>query len=203
MVETVIQFITDTILSLGYIGIILLSAVDAAFMPIPSEIIISFSGFLVSEGKLNMHSVAFCGAFGNLLGSIVCYVVGYFGGRPILKQYGKYISIRERELDIADRFFTRYGAVTVFITKVIPMLRTYIMLTAGIARMRFYLFCLFAFCGALLYCYILVYAGMALGENWVRVKQYAYVLDRVFLSTVILLIVFWLLGRLRKRSAMG
>ncbi len=203
MIEAIVKLITETILSLGYFGIVLMSAIDAAFMPLPSEIIISFSGFLVSEGRLNFHAVAFSGAFGNLLGSIVCYAVGYYGGRPLLHRYGRYISIRERELDIADRFFLRYGSVTVFFTKIIPMLRTYIMLTAGIARMPFFLFCIFAFGGALLYCYMLTYAGMVLGENWEQIKGYAQILDKIFLAVLLALILFWIVRRFRKRPAMS
>ncbi len=196
ILQTLAEFIKNGISTMGYPGVIWMMAVESACIPLPSEIIMPFSGFLVYTGRFNLHAVAFAGAFGNLIGSIAAYAVGYYGGRPFLQRYGKYIFIREHELAVADRFFDRHGPATVFFTRMLPIVRTYISLPAGISRMRFGPFCVLTFLGAIPWCYVLTYAGVALGENWEHIKRYTHLLDWMVAAGLLALIAFWAVRRL-------
>ena len=201
--ETLILFAKNTLDALGYTGIVVLMAIDGACFPIPSEFIMPFAGFLVAEGRFNIHAVAFAGAFGSLLGSIVIYALGFYGGRPLLERYGRYILIRKHELAMADRFFVRWGKWTVFISRMVPLVRTYISLPAGIARMEFRSFCILTFAGALLWSYALTWVGVRLGENWENIRDYTHLLDWIVGAALLLLIIFWLVRRFGKRAAVS
>jgi len=198
LLQTLAEFIKNGISSMGYLGVIWMMAVESACIPFPSEIIMPFSGYLVYTGQFNLHAVAFAGALGNLLGSIAAYAVGYYGGRPFLQRFGRYIFIKEHELAVADRYFERYGPATVFFTRMMPFVRTYISLPAGISRMRFGPFCVLTFVGALPWCYLLTYAGVALGENWQHIKRYTHYLDWLVVLALLALIAIWAVRRLRK-----
>jgi len=200
IIEAVVAFVKNGISAMGYWGVVWMMAVESACIPLPSEIIMPFSGFLVHEGRFNFHLVAFAGALGNLIGSIAAYALGYWGGRPLLARYGRYILIREHELAVADRFFERYGQSTVFFTRMLPIVRTYISLPAGIARMRFAPFCLLTFLGSLPWCYLLTYAGVKLGENWESIRDYTHLLDWIIGAAILLMIIYWLTRRFGKRA---
>src|SRR5256885_3533692 len=128
-------FIISVISAGGYLGIVALMAIESACIPLPSEIIMPFSGYLVYTGRFKLLWVALAGALGCNLGSAIAYAVGYYGGRPLVEKYGAYLLISRHELDWADRFFARYGSITVFINRLLPVGRTFIALPAGIARM--------------------------------------------------------------------
>jgi len=203
LIAALAQFIRSGISALGYGGIVWMMAVESACIPLPSEIIMPFSGFLVHEGRFSLHLAALAGACGNLIGSAAAYAAGYWGGRPFLKRYGRYILIREHELAVADRFFERYGQATVFFTRMMPIVRTYISLPAGIARMRFVPFCVLTFLGSIPWCYLLAYAGVKLGENWEHLQRYTHILDWLVLAMLLGLVAVWLGRRFGKRSAMS
>ncbi len=177
-------------------------AVESACIPLPSEIIMPFSGFLVANGQLNIHLVALSGAFGNLLGSIAAYAIGYYGGRPFILRYGRYI-IKPHELEMADRFFHCWGQWAILIARNLPIIRTYISLPAGISRMRFVPFCVLTFVGSIPWCYLLTYVGMKLGENWEGIRKYTHVLDFIVAAVLLYLLVRWIMHRLGKRRAMS
>ncbi len=156
-----------TILSAsGYFGVLGLMAVESACIPIPSEIILPFAGYLVSTGRLNLFLVATIGALGCNLGSTIAYYVGYFGGRPTVRRWGKYVLLTEDDLGHADRFFGRLGGLAVLIGRLLPVIRTFIALPAGIARMPMRRFQIYTFIGSWPWCLGLAYAGMRLGEAW-------------------------------------
>ncbi|HJY29369.1 MAG TPA: DedA family protein, partial [Pyrinomonadaceae bacterium] len=129
-------FIVATISALGYGGIVLLMAIESACIPLPSEIIMPFSGYLVSTGELNLWGVAIAGAVGCVLGSLVAYWVGMYGGRPFIEKYGRYILLSRHDLDIADRWFAKHGEVIVFVSRLLPAIRTFIAFPAGVSRMN-------------------------------------------------------------------
>jgi membrane protein DedA with SNARE-associated domain len=203
MIEALVNFVTDGIAALGYTGIAWMMAVESACVPLPSEIIMPFSGFLVYAGKLNLHLVALAGAFGNLIGSIVAYAAGYYGGRPFIMRYGRYILIKQHELEMADRFFHRWGQWAILLGRNLPIIRTYISLPAGVSRMRFTPFCLLSFFGSIPWCYLLTYVGMKLGENWEGIRKYTHILDFIIAAALLFLIVRWIMGRFGKRPAMS
>jgi len=159
-------FIVATISALGYSGIVLLMAIESACIPLPSEIIMPFSGYLVSTGELNLWAVAVAGAVGCVLGSLVAYWVGMYGGRPFIEKYGRYILLSRHDLDIADRWFGKYGEIIVFVSRLLPAIRTFIAFPAGVARMNLPRFVIYTFAGSLPWCLALAYVGQKLGEQW-------------------------------------
>jgi membrane protein DedA with SNARE-associated domain len=160
------SFIVATISAMGYWGIVLLMAIESACIPLPSEIIMPFSGYLVSKGELNLWLVSIAGAFGCVVGSVVAYYVGMYGGRPFLEKYGRYILLSRHDLDIADRWFAKYGEAIVFISRLLPAIRTFIAFPAGVARMNMTRFIIYTFAGSLPWCLGLAYVGQKLGEKW-------------------------------------
>ncbi|HSB74192.1 MAG TPA: DedA family protein, partial [Terriglobales bacterium] len=159
-------FIIWVISSGGYLGIAILMAIESACIPLPSEIIMPFSGYLVYMGRFKLLWVATVGALGCNLGSAIAYAVGYYGGRPLVEKYGSYILLSRHELDWADRFFARYGNITVFVSRLLPVVRTFIALPAGVARMNQPKFHFYTFIGSWPWCLGLAYVGMKLGQRW-------------------------------------
>jgi len=191
-------FILATISKLGYFGVGLLMAIESANIPLPSEIIMPFSGYLVFAGRLNLWFVGLVGAFGCLAGSILSYYIGLYGGRPLIEKYGKYILISHHDLDLADRWFKKYGEVTVFFSRLLPIVRTYISFPAGIARMNFGKFCLYTFLGSFPWTLGLAYFGLRLGEQWEFLKEYFRKFD-VLIGVIIMAGIVWYIARHVKR----
>ncbi|MFH1073983.1 MAG: DedA family protein, partial [Candidatus Firestonebacteria bacterium] len=172
-------FIISAISTMGYAGIVLMMAIESACIPLPSEIIMPFSGFLVFEGKFTMFWISVAGALGCLTGSIPAYFIGLYGGRPLLEKYGKYILISRHDMNIADRFFAKYGDLAVFISRLLPIVRTFISLPAGIAKTNFPKFCIYTFIGSFIWCWFLGWIGFKLGENWDTLGVYFHKFDAV------------------------
>ena len=185
--ELLSDTITGFISTFSYPGIIFLMTLESACMPVPSEIVMPFAGFAVVQGNMNFIAVGLAGAIGCLIGSILSYVVGYYGGRPLLERYGRYILITRHEIDLAQAWFERYGVATVFIARLLPIVRTFVSLPAGIARMEFKKFAIYSFVGSLPWCYALAYVGLLLKENWTHLEDYWIYFD---ILTVIGIIAF-------------
>ncbi len=166
IIELLSAFIVGTISTLGYGGIVLLMAIESACIPLPSEIIMPFSGYLVYTGRFNLWLVSVAGAFGCVVGSLVAYWVGMYGGRPLIEKYGRYVLISRHDLDLADRWFARFGEVIVFTSRLLPVIRTFIAFPAGVARMNLKKFVIYTFAGSLPWCLGLAYVGQKLGERW-------------------------------------
>ena len=172
-------FIIATISALGYPGILLLMAIESACIPLPSEIILPFSGFLVWTGRFNIWVVALMGALGCNLGSIFAYYAGAKGGRKFLLRYGKYVLVSRQDMDMADRWFANYGQWTVFFSRLLPVIRTFIAFPAGVARMDFWKFNLYTFLGSFPWCLGLAYAGYQMGAHWQTLRIYFHKFDFV------------------------
>jgi membrane protein DedA with SNARE-associated domain len=182
-------FIIWTISSLGYAGIVVLMAIESACIPLPSEIIMPFSGYLVATGRFELVWVATAGALGCNLGSTVAYWVGSYGGRRFIEKWGAYILMSRRDLELADRFFARYGSATVFISRLLPVIRTFIALPAGIARMPQAKFQIYTFLGSWPWCFALAYIGMKLGEHWESdptLRDFLHRFDALIVGAVVL-----------------
>ena len=160
------SFIIATISTLGYSGIVLLMAIESACIPLPSEIIMPFSGYLVSRGEMNLWLVGIAGAVGCVVGSWVAYYAGMYGGRPFIEKYGRFILLSRHDLDLADRWFAKYGELIVFTARLLPAIRTFIAFPAGVARMNMTRFTIYTFAGSLPWCLGLAYIGQKLGEQW-------------------------------------
>ena len=171
--------ISSLIAATGYGGIVLLMAIESACIPLPSELIMPFAGYLVFTGKMKLVWAATAGALGCNLGSLVAYEIGCYGGRPMVERYGRWILMGRRELEWADRFFDRWGEMAVVIARLLPVIRTFIALPAGIARMPRGKFHIYTFVGSWPWCFGLAYLGMKLGETWRSLGQYFHKFDVV------------------------
>ena len=188
-------FIVAVISKMGYMGIVLLMAIESACIPLPSEIIMPFSGYLVSRGEMNLWWVAVAGAVGCVLGSLVAYWVGMYGGRPFIEKYGKYILLSRHDLDIADRWFAKYGEVIVFVSRLLPAIRTFIAFPAGVARMNLTRFVIYTFAGSLPWCLALAYVGQKLGEQWDKddtLKTWFHRFDFLIGIAGVLFVTWWI-----------
>ena len=200
IIEIVSGFIIATISALGYSGIVLLMAIESACIPLPSEIIMPFSGYLVSTGELSLWGVAFAGAVGCVLGSLVAYWVGMYGGRPLIEKYGRYILLSRHDLDIADRWFAKRGEIIVFVSRLLPAIRTFIAFPAGVARMNLTKFIIYTFAGSLPWCLGLAYVGQKLGEQWNKddtLKTWFHRFDFVIGIIGVVLVVWWVRRHIR------
>ncbi|MFH1475247.1 MAG: DedA family protein, partial [Chloroflexota bacterium] len=205
----VIPFLASLYGAVGYVGVMLAMAIESAMVPLPSELILPFAGFLVSDASQleplsgqpwNFWLVVIVGTIGNTLGSLVAYAIGAYGGRPFLERYGKYLLIRQHEIEIADRFFARWGSQTAFFSRLLPIVRTFISFPAGVARMDLRKFIVYSTAGAFLWSIALVWAGVQLGANWVEIREMLQPFDLAIAVAVVVgfAVVLWLrLGRPR------
>jgi membrane protein DedA with SNARE-associated domain len=184
---------------MGLPGIVLLMAIESACIPLPSEVIMPFSGYLVFLGKFSLWSVGLAGAIGCVVGSIPAYYLGMYGGRPVIEKYGKYILLSRHDLDLADRWFTRHGQATVFFARLLPVIRTFIAFPAGVARMEIKRFIAYTFAGSLPWCLGLAYVGMVMGEKWPTLRVYFHKFDLLIGAVLIAGIVWYVRRHLRNR----
>jgi membrane protein DedA with SNARE-associated domain len=199
MIAKIIEFLSGIIVAtislLGYSGIVLLMAIESACIPLPSEIIMPFSGYLVSTGQMNLWLVGLAGAVGCVFGSLVAYWVGSKGGRPLIEKYGRYVLVSPHDLDLADRWFANYGEIIVFVSRLLPAIRTFIAFPAGVARMNLKRFVFYTFAGSLPWCLGLAYIGQKLGEKWNQddtLKTWFHRFDFVIGIVGVLLAVWWI-----------
>lgn len=207
IIEILSGFIVATISMLGYGGIVLLMAIESACIPLPSEIIMPFSGYLVSKGEMNLWAVGVAGAVGCVLGSMVAYWAGMYGGRPFIEKYGRYVLVSRHDLDMADRWFEKRGEIIVFVSRLLPAIRTFIAFPAGVARMNIKRFIIYTFAGSLPWCLGLAYIGQKLGEKWNQddtLKTWFHRFDFVIGIVGLLLAGWWIwrhVGHLRQEKA--
>jgi membrane protein DedA with SNARE-associated domain len=166
VIEALAVFTTGAISAMGYGGVLLLMAIESACIPLPSEIIMPFAGYLVYQGRFSLHGAALAGALGCIVGSIPAYYLGQYGGRPLIEKYGRYVLLSHRELDFADRLFNRWGQWVVLAGRMLPIVRTFIAFPAGVSRMPMGKFIAYTFIGSYPWCYGLAWAGAKLGAAW-------------------------------------
>ena len=198
-----VQFVTHVIDSGGYAGIVVLMAIESACIPLPSEIIMPFAGYLAYKGSFSLLWVATAGAIGCNLGSVIAYWIGAKGGRPLVERYGKWVLMSRHDLDRMTDFFTRHGAITVLLGRLLPVVRTFIAFPAGIARMPQLRFHIYTFAGSWPWCFALAYAGKKLGESWNDPASPFHELFHRFHTVVVVLLlaaVVWFLWSHLKRG---
>ena len=204
--QIVIPFLEWLYGLLGYLGVMVAMAIESAMIPLPSELILPYAGFLISDpSKIepitgqpwSFWITVVVATIGNTLGSLIAYAIGAYGGRPFLERYGRYLLIREHEIAAADRFFERFGAATVFFGRLLPIVRTFISFPAGVTRMPIGKFILFSTLGALPWSIALAYAGVILGANWVDIREALKPFDLLIAAIVVLLflsLLWWRFG---------
>jgi len=201
MLEWIEHLITDYLGAYGYQAVFVLMVLESACIPIPSEVTMVFGGFLVSRGELDFFWVAMLGTIANVVGSWIAYWVGLRGGRPLIERWGKYIFLREHELDRAEAWFARRGDMAVFVSRLLPVVRTFISLPAGVARMPFGKFTLYTFLGCLPWTFALTWAGLILGDNWETVLRYGEPISWAIAIAGVAFITWWLVRRARAKKA--
>lgn len=203
MFTRILEFLASLIIyvisRMGLPGIVLLMAIESACIPLPSEVIMPFSGYLVFLGKYSLWSVGLAGAVGCVVGSIPAYYLGMYGGRPLIEKYGKFILMSRHDLDLADRWFARHGEATVFFARLLPVIRTFIAFPAGVARMEMKRFLVYTFAGSLPWCLALAYVGMVLGEQWPTLREYFHRFDLLIGAVLVAAIVWYVRRHLKNR----
>jgi membrane protein DedA with SNARE-associated domain len=200
IISTLANFIIQTISNTGYLGIFVLMTLESALVLIPSEIIMPFSGYLVSTGKLDLIGVIIAGGAGNLAGSLIAYFIGIKLGRAFILKYGKYILLKKSHLEWAESFFEKHGNKTTFVTRLLPGIRTYISLPAGMAKMDLKKFCLYTFVGSIIWSAMLTYVGVALGEEWNKIRQYSDYVDALVIIGIIIVVIIIIKKKIGKKE---
>jgi membrane protein DedA with SNARE-associated domain len=203
--QIVIPFLNHLYGAVGYVGVAVAMAIESAMVPLPSELVLPYAGFLISDpaqlepitrARWDFWVVVIVATLGNTVGSLIGYGIGAWGGRPFLERWGRYLLIRPHELEIADRFFQRYGPATAFFSRLLPIVRTFISFPAGVARMPLAKFILYSTLGALPWSIVLVWAGVQLGGNWVEIRHALQPFDLAIAVVAVLLIALFIWWRL-------
>ena len=189
MSEKLVALLLAVITGGGYTGVVLLMAIQSACIPIPSEVIMPFAGFALAHSQGQLLWLATLASLASNLGSIPAYWVGAKGGRPMVERYGRYLLLSKRDLDLADRFFLKFGSITVLLGRMLPIVRTFIAFPAGIAKMNQLRFHLYTFLGSWPWCYALAYVGMKLGSRFQTDPRFKAVFQRFHVSVELVLLV--------------
>ena len=200
-VEALIHTMEEWVTSYGYVAVFLLMLAESACIPFPSEVTMLVGGWYAERGILNFWWVGAAGVFGNLVGSWVAYAIGYKTGRDLLDKYGRYILIRSHDIDKAEVWWEKHGEAATFFSRLLPVIRTFISLPAGMARMPFGKFTLYTFLGVIPWTYALTYLGFVVGDNWERVLHYFDIPTLIIGGTLVLVAAIWYLRRRKARSA--
>jgi membrane protein DedA with SNARE-associated domain len=204
--QIVIPFLASLYGSVGYLGVAIAMGIESAMIPLPSELVLPFAGFLVSDpsqieplthGPWNFWLVVIAATIGNTIGSLIAYAIGAWGGRPFLERWGRYLLIRPHEIELAERFFERWGAATAFFSRLLPVVRTFISFPAGVARMPLPKFIAYSTAGAVPWSIALVWAGTLLGARWTDIRHALQPFDLAMALGVVglvVLFVWWRLG---------
>jgi len=192
------QFVLTLFTTLGYGGIVIAMAIESCCIPLPSELIMPLAGFLAFQQRFNLWGAALAGAVGCVIGSLLAYGIGARGGRPLLLHYGRYVLISPHDLETADRWFARWGDLTVLFSRMLPIVRTFISVPAGIAHMPLWRFTIFSIAGAVPWVMLLVWAGMILGDHWQDLKHQLRGLDYIVAGLIVLGVGFFIWRHVRK-----
>ena len=199
-VEHFTQIFLSFIASWGYVAVAVLMAAENACIPIPSELILGFAGYLIFAGHMSFEGALLAGMVGGLLGSLFAYEVGARGGRPFVDKYGKYFLIKQSHVNVAQEWFDRYGLKAVFFSRMLPVVRTFISLPAGFARVDSKRFFLYTIAGSLPWTAAILYAGMVLGESWTDLMEYGHEASMIFVVVAVIVIAVLYLRWRRKKN---
>jgi len=202
MILNIIEFITQLISSWGYAGIYITMTLESTLIPIPSEIVIPFAGFLAYMGEMNIWLIVLVSTFANLTGSIIAYEIGKYLGRGFIERYGKYVLLNMKHVELVERWFDRYGSLTVLFSRMLPVVRTVNALPAGIGKMNFPKFCLYTFIGSIPWNLALVFVGYLLKENWNILEKYSLYID-ILAVFVVAAVIFYIVRRIRVSTKSG
>ncbi|MBV7272723.1 DedA family protein [Clostridiaceae bacterium UIB06] len=193
MIESLINIVILVLDKLGYFGTFLGMALESACIPIPSEAILPFGGYLSYTGRLNLYWMIIIGTIGGTVGSIGAYLLGKYGGRPLVEKYADKLRISKSKIEKSDEYFNKYGEKIVFYSRLLPIIRTFISLPAGISKMDFRKFTIYTFLGSLIWSIVLGYVGYKMGENWIAIRPWFHIAD-IAVAIVILGYIIYIIG---------
>jgi len=197
--EFLAQYITRFIESTGYVTVFITMVMESMVFPVPSEAVMPFAGFLVAEGKFTFFLVVLISTFGSITGSLISYAIGYYGEHAIVRKYGRFLMLDNEELDATESFFNKYGEVTIFISRFIPVVRHLISIPAGFAQMNVIRFTIFTVIGAGLWNSFLAYCGFYLKSNWEAIMKYSKVVDVLVMIILAALFLYFVYRHIKKR----
>lgn len=200
MLDFVIEWVVKVILFLGYPGIAFLMVLESMIFPLPSEAVLPFAGYLVSEGQLNIWLVALAATIGSIIGSWIGYEMGRYGGRPFLRRYGKYMLLNETHLDWTERWFAKYGEKTIFFSRLVPVVRHFISIPAGASRMDKKRFFFYTFTGAFIWNLFLTWCGVLMGRNWQQIAQFSKPFEVITIIAIVGVIAWFVFKEIEKRT---
>ncbi len=198
-VNLVTHFIVQTISNLGYTGVAALMAIESAAIPLPSEIIMPFAGFLVASGRFTLLGLALAGAVGSTIGSLATYAIGFYGGRPLIRRFGHWVFVTERELNFTERFFNKFGSLSSFLGRLLPVIRTFISFPAGIGKAPIISFTLYSFVGSFIWSYFLAWVGLRLRDEWSILEMYFRKFDIAITGVIVAGLVYWVIRHIKNR----
>jgi len=202
MILNILEFITGLISSWGYAGIFVTMTLESALIPIPSEVVIPFAGFLAYMGEMNIWLIVLVSSLANLAGSIIAYEVGKYLGRGFIERYGKYVLLNMGHLQLVERWFDKYGSLTVLFSRMLPLVRTVNALPAGIGKMNFPKFCIYTFIGSIPWNLALAFVGYLLKENWNILEKYSLYID-ILAVFIVAAVIFYIARRIRLSARSG
>jgi membrane protein DedA with SNARE-associated domain len=203
MVEHLAGYFTYAIEQTGYGGTAFLMAMESMVAPVPSELVMPFVGFLVVEGKFSLWGAIFAASLGSIVGSLISYYMGYFGGRPVVLRVGRYLLLNQEHLEWTERWFSRHGSWTIFVSRFVPVVRHLISIPAGLGRMKLLPFCVYTLIGATLWNSFLLWCGYKLRQNWMLVEQYSRELDMLVAVGLVAVTIWFVATHLRRARAVG
>ena len=200
IVEKIVEYITLGMSAGGYFGLFVLMALESMIAPVPSEVVMPFAGYLVLQGRFDFWIALLVSGLGSIFGSVLSYYIGFYGGRPFVLRYGKYLLLDKEHLEWTENWFRKQGDKTIFISRFIPVVRHLISIPAGIAKMAIRKFVIYTFLGATIWNFILLYAGFKLGEHWDKIHQYSKELDIIFVALVILFFAYFIWNHRKRKN---
>jgi len=203
VIDIVVQWATGLIGAWGLPGVFVLMLLESACIPVPSEAIMPFAGFAVSDGRMTFWGAVVVGVAGNLAGSCLAYWAGLYGGRPFIDRWGRYVLLRHHHLEMAEEWFAKWGTATVFFSRVLPIVRTFISLPAGMGRMPFWRFILYTVLGCVPWVAFLTWIGVQLGDNWEDIRGWLHYADYAVAAAIVVTVVWLLVRRVRRRPTAG
>jgi membrane protein DedA with SNARE-associated domain len=202
LTDPIVEVATDVVADLGLVGVFVLMVLESACIPVPSEATMLFAGFNVANGEYSLFAAVAVGSAANLVGSWIAYAIGYYGRVDLIEKHGKKLHIKKSHLELADRWFERHGDATVFFTRMLPIVRTFISLPAGVAKMPFWRFSAFTLAGCVPWVLMLTWIGKSAGDNWERWKDSLHYVD-YFVAACIVFGALYMLVRWRRNRGAG
>ncbi|MEK7644463.1 MAG: DedA family protein [Patescibacteria group bacterium] len=199
--ELLVSTITDFISAGGYPSIVILMILESMIAPVPSEAVMPFAGFLVYSGKFNFWYAVFFSTMGSIIGSLISYYLGAYGGRLVVEKWGRYLLLNKRHLDMTEKFFAKYGEKTIFISRFIPIVRHFISIPAGVGKMKISKFILYTLAGAGAWNAFLTYVGLRLRDNWSNLERYAKFGDIIIIVAIMVSTCYFIYKKIHRKTA--